>query len=375
MQSPKEYLSKGYLSQNKKNNIEINQISFDSTENNTRSSGGEKENFKDGLDNDDEIINIRTHKIKEIKKEKNFLNKKIKKSPTTKRCSKEKKEYKSKSGKYKLINKLFNEFKSCSPLYKEYPQFLYIEKNIKNNLYSTINELAKEIRNIFSQIFFSCSQNGQSEEYNKSMILCDSFEKILNNYDNKLFSKESKSLLETINKLKKELRQTELLKNNYKNSFPSSYKNKNKYKIQINVSDKDNFININNLKNELSNKINKLTKEQKKGILKIIPSTNSDEVSKSKMLKLDLNKMSFEELNKLQKYVDNCVKNNIKINNNDFVFDINAFSKSALKLDDNFGNNFKKSNLISIEEEKKENVIKNDDLSSNLSDDYDDEDD
>ena len=48
-----------------------------------------------------------------------------------------------KNGKNKILFKLFNEFKSSSPLYKEYPQFNYIEKNLKNNLYSSLNEIVK----------------------------------------------------------------------------------------------------------------------------------------------------------------------------------------------------------------------------------------
>ena len=37
---------------------------------------------------------------------------------------------------FNLLFIVFNEFKSSSPLYKIYPQFNYIEKNLKNNLYS-----------------------------------------------------------------------------------------------------------------------------------------------------------------------------------------------------------------------------------------------
>ena len=51
-----------------------------------------------------------------------------------------------KNGKNKLLFKVFNEFKLSSPLYKEYPQFNFIEKNLKNNLYSSLNELVNEIR-------------------------------------------------------------------------------------------------------------------------------------------------------------------------------------------------------------------------------------
>ena len=59
-----------------------------------------------------------------------------------------------KNGKNKFLFKVFNEFKLSSSLYKDYPQFRDIEKNLKNNLYSSLNELVSEIRNTFSHIFF-----------------------------------------------------------------------------------------------------------------------------------------------------------------------------------------------------------------------------
>ena len=152
-----------------------------------------------------------------------------------------------KNGKNKILFKLFNEFKSSSPLYKEYPQFNYIEKNLKNNLYSSLNEIVNEIRNTFSQIFFSSLD---SEKYNKIYILCETFEKIYKEYDNKIFLKESKNLHDIINKLKKELRQTEIMKNSsniniipnnnniyYNNSNNNIYNNKNRFKLHFNDSD------------------------------------------------------------------------------------------------------------------------------------------
>ena len=102
-----------------------------------------------------------------------------------------------KNGKNKLLFKVFNEFKLSSPLYKEYPQFNYVEKNLKNNLYASLNELVNEIRNTFSQIFFS---SFDSEKYNKAYSLCESFEKIYKEYDNKIFLKQSKNLHDIINK-------------------------------------------------------------------------------------------------------------------------------------------------------------------------------
>ena len=117
-----------------------------------------------------------------------------------------------KNGKNKLLFKIFNEFKLSSSLYKEYPQFSNIEKNLKNNWYSSLNELISEIRNTFSYIFFSAND---SDKYNKIYNLCELFETIYKKYDNKLFLKESKNIHEVTNKTKRGLRQTEITKNSW----------------------------------------------------------------------------------------------------------------------------------------------------------------
>ena len=288
------------------------------------------------------------------------------------------KKEKFKSGKYKLIFKIFNEFKTSSPLFREYPQFNYIEKNIKNNLYSSLPDLAKEIRNVFSQIFYRNSSDPL--KYDKALTLCDSFEKIYKDYDNKIFLKESKNLHETINKLKRELRQREIYKTSYNNSIINNsnnyspyysnnkflFNNKNKFKFHLNESFEDNYqtsseTSLQKYKSEISNKISKLSKEQKKGILSIISSNCvlDSNNSKSTVMKLDVNKMSIIQIKELGKYVNKCIKDNNK--------NINYL-------------NYNKTNNLSLYNNENENlnsnendIIKNDDLSSCLSDDEDDE--
>ena len=284
-----------------------------------------------------------------------------------------------KSGKNKLLFKVFNEFKLSSPLYKEYPQFNFIEKNLKNNLYSSLNELVNEIRNTFSHIFFS---SNDSDKYNKIYNLCESFEKIYKEYDNKLFLKESKNLHDIINKLKKELRQTEIIKNSsniniiannklYYNNSDNIY-NKNKFNININDSDgSENLSDISakKYKTAITNKINKLSNEQKRGIRSII-SDNCllEQNSESNVMKVDVNKMPFKQLKQLEKYVNKCIKDNSKNNNynsNLSLLKNESFGDSNLNLNKIGGY----SKMASIEEEKEIDILKNDDLSSCLSDD------
>ena len=290
-----------------------------------------------------------------------------------------------KNGKNKILFKLFNEFKSSSPLYKEYPQFNYIEKNLKNNLYSSLNEIVNEIRNTFSQIFFSSLD---SEKYNKIYLLCETFEKIYKEYDNKIFLKESKNLHDIINKLKKELRQTEIMKNSsniniipnnnniyYNNSNNNIYNNKNRFKLHFNDSDgSENASEIpaKKYKMAITNKINKLSNDQKKGIRAII-SENCllEHNSESNVMKVDVNKMPFNQLKKLEKYVNKCIKDNNRSNFN---------SSLSLINNESCGSNLNMtklgySKLSLFEEEKEIDILKNDDLSSALSDDEDDEED
>ena len=284
-----------------------------------------------------------------------------------------------KNGKNKLLFKVFNEFKLSSSLYKDYPQFSYIEKNLKNNLYSSLNELVNEIRNTFSHIFFS---SNDSDKYNKIYNLCESFEKIYKEYDNKLFLKESKNLHDIINKLKKELRQTEIIKNSsniniiannklYYNNSDNIY---NKNKFNINIKDSDGSENLSDIsakkyKTAITNKINKLSNEQKRGIRSII-SDNCllEQNSESNVMKVDVNKMPFKQLKQLEKYVNKCIKDNSKNNNynsNLSLLKNESFGDSNLNLNKIGGY----SKMASIEEEKEIDILKNDDLSSCLSDD------
>ena len=105
-----------------------------------------------------------------------FLEKKVKRSKT----KQIKKNSKDNNSKIKIIQKIFNDFKICSPLYKEFNQFIKIEKNVKNYLYSHYTYLAKDIRNTFSHYFYLNSNN--YEKYYKTLQLCENFEKIYKDF-------------------------------------------------------------------------------------------------------------------------------------------------------------------------------------------------
>ena len=368
--------------------LNLIQINFENADGSTKSEnqeGTEKVWNQQNILTTEEKLDIKRkhNNSKHIKKDirnslKNNLGKKTKRK-NEKNC---KEINKIKYGKNKLLYKVFNEFKLSSPLYKEYPQFNYIEKNLKNNLYSSLNELVNEIRNTFSHIFFSSSD---SDKYNKIYNLCESFEKIYKEYDNKLFLKESKNLHDIINKLKKELRQTEIIKNSsniniiannniYYNNSNNIY-NKNKFKFNINDfdgSENNSEISAKKYKTAITNKINKLSNEQKRGIRSII-SENCllDKNIESNVMKVDVNKMPFKQLKQLEKYVNKCIKDNNK--NNNYNSNLSLINNESCSTKLNL-NKLGYSKFGEIEEEKEIDILKNDDLSSGLSDDEDEED-
>ena len=371
--------------------LNLIQINFENADGSTRSEnqeGTEKPWNHHNEPSPDEKLEIKGKPINPKLRKKDTKNKNTKnlgKKTKRKNCKGTVNINKIKNGKTKILFKLFNEFKSSSPLYKEYPQFNYIEKNLKNNLYSSLNELVNDIRNSFSQIFFSSLD---SDKYNKIYILCESFEKIYKEYDNKLFLKESKNLHDIINKLKKELRQTEIYKNSsniniianhniYYNNSNYIYNTKNRFKLHFNDSDGSenaSEMSAKKYKMVITNKINKLSNDQKRGIRSII-SENCllEKNSESNVMKVDVNKMPFNQLKKLEKYVNKCIKDNNK-NNNNFNSNLSLIRNESCGSNLNM-NKIGYSKLALFEEEKEIDILKNDDLSSALSDDEDDEED
>ena len=346
-------------------NLNLLKINLDPSENSTGSSIESGDVAKEHkISEESESVYFshknRNSKTLNIKSEsQKFIEKKTKRGKKVKSCKEiNSNEKKNKSAKYKLIINIFNEFKSCSPLYKEFPQFNIVEKKIKNNFYSSTCDLVSEIRNAFSQIFYSNASKHDFDNYNKTFILCELFEKIYKNYDNQILTKESKILSDTINKLKRELRQTSIIKNNGIERSNSGFVNqsaKTKFKFQFNDSDQNlPEMSVKRFKIEFAEKIQKLTNEQKKGILSIVSNNYVDKNPNMNAFEFDVNKISFNQLKQLEKYLDNCIKQN---NNTNY-----SLEKEAIK--------------NKLEKDEKENdIFKEDDLSSDLSDDEDEEED
>jgi hypothetical protein len=227
---------------------------------------------------------------KKVPKSKNLLNKKTKRNNSKP----------IKTSKFKIIINIFNEFKSSSSLYQKFSQFHYIEKNVKNELYSSAWDFAKDVRNIFSNIFSSILNKLDYAEYNKALTLCENFEKIYNKYDTKPIAKKCKVLNEESNKLKKEIHKIEMAKNGGKPRLNSS---KN-YEIK-------NENEMNRYKDDILCKIKKLSNEQKKGILEIVSNNYINKYKENNIIEFNINKISFNQLKELDNYINKCINNNI----------------------------------------------------------------
>ena len=255
---------------------------------------------EDTRDSSHDNLRQRTPKNYKIIDSGKLLEKKVKRSKT----KQIKKNSKDNNSKFKIIQKIFNDFKICSPLYKEFNQFSKIEKNVKNYLYSHYMHLAKDIRNTFSHYFYSNSNN--YEKYYKTLQLCENFEKIYKDFENKLFIKDSKNHIDIkkrFNKLKKEFRAT--LNNNQENI---NYTSSNKVKFPYRENNKnDNNKNLKKYKINLAKKIRNLTPEQKKGIINIISNHHLDKNNTNNVMELDVNKCAFEKENSSETTTNNII--------------------------------------------------------------------
>ena len=260
---------------------------------------------------------------KKVDKNKKLLNKKTKRNNSKP----------IKTSKFKIIINIFNEFKSSSSLYQKFSQFHYIEKNVKNELYSSAWDFAKDVRNIFSNIFSSILNKLDYTEYNKALTLCENFEKIYNKYDTKPIAKKCKVLNEESNKLKKEIHKIEMAKNGGKPRLNSSknceIKNENE---------------MNRYKDDILCKIKKLNNEQKKGILEIVSNNYINKYKENNIIEFNINKIPFNQLKELDNYINKCINNNI-------INEMEDFSTISAKKENTYSNFDDMSSCLSDESE------------------------
>ena len=279
----------------------LNSLSCPNNSDPSESSTGESQ-FKDETNDEKSDIKIKNKKNQRKKNYNNLLKKKVKRF-----------NFQSPNKKYKNINvnknnilyNIISDFKSNNSLYNKFPQFNQIEKNLKNGLYSSSQELSRDFRNIFSNLFSSSLTKRDSDKYNKIFILSEIFENIFQKHEKNSQIKLAQKLSDELIKLKKEI-----------NKLTRKRKNKTGELEQTENSEEKNDTSDDKIRQDIANKINKLNSQQKKGILNIISENFVNRNCESNMIEFDINKLPANQLKKLSNYINKCNNDNIIINNN-----------------------------------------------------------
>lgn len=236
--------------------------------------------------------------------ESKLLNRKVKRFNFLSPNKKQKNNNNNANNKNNMISNIFQEFKSSISQYSKYPQFKIIEKNIRNDFYSSPHELLRDIRQIFSNLFLSALTPLDSEKYEKLLILSQIFEQIFQKYEKNSLIKTAQKLSDDLAKLKKEL-------------------NKLTRKKNIKIGDLGHAQNLeekkensmDNIRESISYKITKLNNEQKKGILNILGEDFINKNNRNNIIEFNISNLPINQLKKLDKYINKCINNNININN------------------------------------------------------------
>lgn len=251
--------------------------------------------------------------------------------------------------------KIFQSLKSGSKNIKEFSQILKIEKQIKNNFFESYSEFVQNIRNIFSSYFISFAYS--PEKYSKMFEISEYFESIIKEYEKKIFVKNSKNLIDIKKKLNK-------LKRNFKYTMNENSLNScsnNKFRISFYDDDpilspkKKNKNSLKNYKIYISNQMKALSIDQKKEIIKIISNTYLNKNNANNIYEIDINKMNYNQLKAIDNFINQGENEYSNCENN-------SFEKGVVsKANQDF-------NELNNLEQKKKQILEDDDLSESLSD-------
>ena len=87
------------------------------------------------------------------------------------------------------------------------------------------------------------------------------------------------------------------------------------------------------VRENILNKISKLNSEQKKGILKIIDGSLINKNGENNFIEFNINNIPIKQLKKLNIYINNCINNNININNN-YKTEISEKKEDLIQMDE-----------------------------------------
>ena len=116
-------------------------------------------------------------------------------------------------------------------------------------------------------------------------------------------------------------------------------------------------------KNKLGNDIRNLTKEQLKGIIKIL--NESDSYPKTKYFEFDIDKLSNKKLRELEKYVKDCMNINLKNKSQNQNAQHNTNNKNQKENINNKTNMATTANTSNINNDNQQSNIKNKEINKN----------
>ena len=201
------------------------------------------------------------------------------------------------------LSKLY--YKTMNP---NTPCIFDIEKNIKNNKYSSSYEFFMDLRKIW--LFYYQNYPNNSEIRQRTYSMSELCENLCKNIDNVFMDDNIRNNLD--------LNQYSQNYNYYGNDYRFNGGNINQIVYNNNYNMNNNEMSIEE-KNALGNAIRNLNKEQLKGIIKLLSDSkiSQSQSGHTKFFEFDIDKLPLKKLRELEKYVKECTKqqsSNIKYN-------------------------------------------------------------
>ena len=223
------------------------------------------------------------------------------------------------------LSKLY--YKTVNP---NTPCIFDIEKNIKNNKYSSSYEFFMDLRKIW--LFYYQNYPNNSEIRQRTYSMSELCENLCKNIDNVFMDDNIRNNLD--------LNQYSQNYNYYGNDYRFNGGNINQIVYNNNYNMNNNEMSIEE-KNALGNAIRNLNKEQLKGIIKLLSDSkiSQSQSGQTKYFEFDIDKLPQKKLRELEKYVKECTKEKQLNNNNN-----KEQNEQIKKLKDNLISN--KNNII-----------------------------
>lgn len=196
-----------------------------------------------------------------------------------------------------------------------------IEKQFKSGKYKTFYEFQMDIRNMWNYYY---KINTNNETYQQITEMAQFSEEVFKDVDS---PQEEKGKL---NEMHKELNKIGGEIQQFKGTKGMDKFSRKEEKTSGTNEEKMSFTQ----KSELGNKIRNLNKDQLRGIVKLLSSSNSME-GNPKYFEFDIDKLSEQKLRQLDKYVESCIHQNNTQNAQKAAMENNASKSEIEKLKKN----------------------------------------